>query len=154
MESRWDLPHVLLSNLDQEGKKICSCTIVDAHCVASAIRLAENIPLQPVSCLKFPVCSAWHTPVSPQLTPTGGRLRRAASRHSAVRWAGRLSRSHFPPPAPQKHSWAPKVDTLTLPHTVCTDPFPPTQDCELLAVSFSLSHTHAHTHTRTKVGPQ
>lgn len=44
---------------------------MDAHCVACVIRLAENIPLQPVSCLKSPVCSAWHTPVSPQLSPTG-----------------------------------------------------------------------------------
>lgn len=54
------------------------------------------------------------------------------------KWAGRLSPSHFPPPALQKHSWAPKVDTLTLPCTICTDPIPPTQDCELVA----LSHTH------------
>lgn len=67
-----------------------------------------------------------------------GRLRCAAFRQSALRWAGRLYLSHFPPPVLQKHSWAPKVDTFTLPHIVNTDPFPPTPDRKLVP----LSHTH------------
>lgn len=124
--SIWDLLHVILSKTSREKNESMfergrsMCCIYDESSWEYSIPACLLHKIFRVQCMARPSIST-----ADSYWLSGGEDRQGAYL------------SHFPPPALQKHSRAPKVDTLTLPHAVCKDPFPPTQACELAA----LSHT-------------